>query len=167
LSWLLRSLTRPVSSILDRMDSRQLTGIDRLAGVVTTGELLAADVTRTRIGTLVRTGELVSVGRGVYAMAGLAAEARQIQTGPEVLRAVAALATVGAGAVASRHTAALVHGLDLTGGPSPLVAITRAPGMGSRSGKPGVRIHSAALPAAHVTERLGLPVTPWHGRSWI
>jgi predicted transcriptional regulator of viral defense system len=141
------------------MDTRELTGIDRLAGIVTTGELLAAGVTRSRISTLVRIGELVSLGHGTYAMASLAEEVRKIQTGPEVLRAVTALATARAGTVASHGTAALVHGLDLVGSPPSSVTVTRAPGIGSRSGKPDVRVHWAALPAAHVTERLGLPVT--------
>ena len=61
--------------------------------------------------------------------------------------------------MASHHTAAQIHGLDLLDRPSALVAITRSPGVGSRSGKPGAQVHCAELPATHVGWRLAVPTT--------
>ena len=101
----------------------------------------------------------MSMGNGVYATASVVDELRGVPGAHEVLRVTSALATVGEGAVASHQTAAVVHGLDLVGKPPPFVTITRAPGNGSRSGRPGVVVRSAALPAEHVTERVGVAVT--------
>jgi very-short-patch-repair endonuclease len=99
------------------------------------------------------------MGNGVYATASVVEELRRVSGGDQVLRVTAALATVGAGAVASHQTAAVIHGLDLVGIPPPWVTITRPPGNGSRSGKSGVVVHCAALPAEHITERVGVAVT--------
>ena len=141
------------------MTSEAMTGTLRLAGIVTRAELAARGVSRGQIRTAVLRGDLVSMGNGVYATASIVAELRGVEGADEVLRVTVALATVGAGAVASHQTAAVIHGLDLVGKPSPVVTITRAPGKGSRSGRPGVEVHAAALPAEHITERVGVPVT--------
>ena len=61
--------------------------------------------------------------------------------------------------MASHQSAAEAHGLDLLRRPSALVTLTRQPGLGSKSGKPNVRVHTAELPAAHVGGRFGVPVT--------
>ncbi len=141
------------------MTSGTLSGSLRLAGIATRAELAAVGVSRSQIRAAVLRGELVSMGNGVYATASKVEELREVQGAEEVLRVTAALATVGAGAVASHETAAVIHGLDLVGKPSPDVRITRAPGNGSRSGRPGVIVHSAALPRGQITERVGVPVT--------
>ena len=71
------------------------------------------------------------------------------------------MAVSGPGVVASHHSAALIHALELLGrSPGETVALTRSPGTaGCRTGGPGIRIHMAALPARHVITRRGLPVT--------
>lgn len=136
------------------MPEQKSRDIRLLAGFLTTTELLGQGFSTGRIRTLVRRGDLVVLSRGVYAAA----------TGPakppddSLKVAAAALATCGPGAVASHHTAAAIHGLDLLGRRPARAAITRAPGS-SRSGKAGVLVHSAALPAGHVTQHGGVPVT--------
>jgi hypothetical protein len=77
------------------------------------------------------------------------------------VQVAAALAVSGQGAVASHHSAALIHALELLGRqPSETVALTRPPGTaGCRTGGPGIRLHIGALPAGHAIIRRGLPVT--------
>lgn len=79
----------------------------------------------------------------------------------ELLRLSAALAPAVDGAAGSHQSAAIIHGLDLLRwNPAGDVVITRPRGStGSRTGRPGVRVHAAALPAAHVTTRGGVRVT--------
>jgi hypothetical protein len=54
-----------------------------------------------------------------------------------------------------------VYRLGIVGhDPAPLIQITRAPGnRGSRTGRPGVRVHVAALPADHVVSHRGVLLT--------
>jgi hypothetical protein len=75
--------------------------------------------------------------------------------------AAASLAMTGPGTVVSHHSAALLHGLDLLSrGASRIVALTRPPdSTSSRTGRAGVRLHAAALPAGHVVTCHGVSVT--------
>ncbi|HXP21504.1 MAG TPA: DUF559 domain-containing protein [Streptosporangiaceae bacterium] len=72
-----------------------------------------------------------------------------------------ALTLAGPEAAASHHDAAVIHGLDLLDGPpADFVAVTRPPdAAGSRTGRPGIRLHNASLPPGHVTSRRGMGVT--------
>jgi hypothetical protein len=125
--------------------------------VVTHAELAAAGTSPGQIRRLVRRGALLRLSYGTYAPAALIAT----EAGEYAARVAAALVVTGHGAVASHHTAALIHELDMLGQvPRDLVAVTRPlGGAGSRTGSPGVRVHIAALPAGHLTVRRGLPVT--------
>jgi len=134
-------------------------GSSRLAGIVTTAELLASGMPRWRLRSLVRSGALVHVRPGVYARAVLLARLTHEPTGEHALRAAASLLTLP-GAVASHHTAARIHGFDLLGRPPARVAVTRPPGAGgSRSARAGVIVHNAVLPADQVIAWRGIPVT--------
>jgi len=104
-------------------------------------------------------GELVRLGVGMYATADLAELIGALPIGRLLLSAAAAAASLGPAAAASHQTAALLHGLSLLGPPPAVLTITRPPGTGSRSARPGIRIHCAALPAGHVGGRLAVPVT--------
>jgi hypothetical protein len=108
---------------------------------------------------MVERGELLRVGWGYYATADLAELIPRLDVGALLLSAAAAVAALGPSAVVSHETAALLHGLSLLGPPPDVLTITRPPGVGSRTGKPGVRVHSAALPAEHVGGRLAVPIT--------
>jgi hypothetical protein len=144
------------AAILWSMASQSLPEVGRLGGIITTAELNASGVTQSRLRTLTRQGDLVCLGRGVYAARDELARAHRFGFGDLELKAAAALAPLQPGVVASHHTAARIHGLDLLSAPS-LVTITRAGG--SRSGKPGVMVHTAALPDHHVSLRAAIPVT--------
>jgi predicted transcriptional regulator of viral defense system len=146
------------AAILGSMTTRSLPDIARLAGIITAAELRASGVTRSRLRTLVHRGELTRLERGVYAAGDELARAARFGFGKQELHAVAVLAALQPGSVASHYTAAALHGLDLLCRP-PLLTITRPPGAGSRSGKPGVLVHSATLPDHHVCLRAAVPVT--------
>jgi Protein of unknown function (DUF559)/Transcriptional regulator, AbiEi antitoxin len=145
-------------------------------GVSTTAELRAAGLSTRRIRLLVHDGALRPVLHGVYVSAEFAASAAgggpatsdrrraESPTDPgdsHLVKVAAALAVTGAHSVGSHRSAAQVNGLSLLRSrAADLVHVTRAPtDRGSRTGRPGVRVHQAALPDGHVTRRQGVPVT--------
>lgn len=130
-----------------------------MPGIFTTDDLLACGRSPRQIQAMLQRGVLVRLSRGVFATADLHARLQTVREGEPLLRAAAALATAGPGAVASHQTAAQVHGLDLLRQPAPVVTLTRPPGTGSRSAKHGVHVHAANLPASHAGGRFGVPVT--------
>ena len=141
---------------------------DRLEGVRTTAELLAAGVPARQIRRLVRDGALCSLRPGVYATAATvsslvrdARDERARQAGGQLLQLAATLAVSGSRSVGSHRSAALVHGLGLVGrGRKSVAEITRAPGdRGSYTGRSGVLVHIAALPAEHVVSYRGVLLT--------
>jgi very-short-patch-repair endonuclease len=146
-------------SILVGMEGQSTPDKLRLEGLVTTTDLRAAGITRRQQATLLGRGELVAVSSGVLARGSVYRELVAKSASAELLRAAAALVTSAPGAVASHHTAAVMYNLDLLGWPPQRISITRPPASGSRSGKPGVLVHSAELPPGHVTRRKGVPVT--------
>lgn len=133
----------------------------RFAGIVTSAELREAGLSPGQVRTLVRRRVLAPLALGVYAPAGrAAAERARGPAGEHALRIAASLAQAGPGPVASHHSAALLHGLDVLGSVRPRAAeVTRPPGTGSRSGRPGIRVHAAALPPGHLTTHGAIPVT--------
>jgi len=142
-------------------------------GVRTTAELLAAGLSPYRIRRLVREGSLQPLLTGVYAatklVAAMSGDGRATDrpggagqpADEHLLHVAAALAATGWRAVGSHRSAALAHGLGLVWSQSPgLVEITRSPeDRGSRTGRPGVRVHAAAVAADHVVRRRGIPLT--------
>jgi hypothetical protein len=101
------------------------------------------------------------LGYGTYAPTALVAAEAPGWAREHAVRIAAALAVTGPGAVASHHSAAQIHGLDMLGRvQGEFVAVTRAPGgSSSRTGREGIRLHIAALPAWHLSVRRGIPVT--------
>jgi hypothetical protein len=126
---------------------------------MTTAKLEAAGFSEARIRRLVQQGVLLRVGRGVYASAALVGETTRDPVGDQILRTAGALAVAMPGAVASHHSAATIHGLDLLGRQPPGTTLTHRPGAGSGTRRPGVQVHVAALPSGHVTVRSGVRVT--------
>ncbi|HXB47372.1 MAG TPA: type IV toxin-antitoxin system AbiEi family antitoxin domain-containing protein [Streptosporangiaceae bacterium] len=126
---------------------------------MSSAQLAAAGRSSHQIRAMAERGELLRIGWGYYATADLAELIRALPTGRLLLSAAAAAASLGPSAVVSHQTAALLHELSMLGPPPAALTVTRPPGAGSRSGKPGVRIHCAALPPGHVGGRLGVPVT--------
>jgi predicted transcriptional regulator of viral defense system len=145
------------AAILGLMTVRNLSGSWRLAGIRTTSELRAAGKSPTEIRTLLRRGTLIQVRRGVYARADLAADLLARPSGDHLLRTAAALASYGP-AAASHESAALIYGMSLLKKAPEQVTLTRPVGL-NRAGQPGLRVHSAELPATHVTVQHGMRVT--------
>ena len=143
------------------MTAPRMSDLSRLAGVMTTAELAAAGVSRGQLRRLVRRGAWRRLAHGVFAPAEVVAEEAGDPAGNHAVQIAAALALRGSDAVASHHSAAAMHALELLGRKTgDTVALTRPPGAaGCRTGGPGIRLHIAALPAAHVISRRGLPVT--------
>ena len=79
----------------------------------------------------------------------------------ELLRVAATLAVTGSRSAGSHRSAALSYGLGLAGrGTDSAAEITRAPGgRGSYTGRLGVLVHVAALPADHVVSYRGVLLT--------
>jgi hypothetical protein len=98
---------------------------------------------------------------GVYAPAALVESVAGEPATTHLLQVAAAIAAANSYAVGSHRSAAIVHGLSLIGQPrAGRVELTRAPdGRGSKSRRPGIRLHMAALPAGDVTKRRRVPVT--------
>ena len=143
------------------MTAPRMSDLSRLAGVMTTAELAAAGVSRGQLRRLVRRGAWRRLAHGVFAPAEVVAEEAGDPAGNHAVQIAAALALSGSDAVASHHSAAAIHALELLGRRTgETVALTRPPAAaGCRTGGPGIRLHIAALPAGHVISRRGLPVT--------
>ena len=111
--------------------------------------------------SLVRSGDLVRMRRGVYATRRAADWAEGNQTRAHVLRALAIRATVGRAAVVSYQSAALLHGLSLLDSPPIDTVMLTLPTARSwnRPASAGVAFHCADLPPEHVTRLYNLPVT--------
>ena len=111
--------------------------------------------------SLVRSGDLVRMRRGVYATRRAADWAEGNQTRAHVLRALAIRATVGRAAVVSYQSAALLHGLSLLDSPPIDTVMLTLPTAKSwnRPAAAGVVFHCADLPPGHVTRLYNLPVT--------
>ena len=117
---------------------------------------------------MVRDGALCSLRPGVYASAGavsaLVGDTRdewERRAGTQLLRVAATLAVTGSRSAGSHRSAALAYGLGLAGrGTDSAAEITRAPGgRGSYTGRLGVLVHVAALPADHVVSYRGVRLT--------
>lgn len=150
------------SDIVRSVQRWEIPDSGRLAGVVTTAELVKAGLTKPAIRRLTRRGVLTAVRRGAYARTDLLAR----MPGREELRArvlqiTAAVAVVGGDAVASHQDAAIVLGVDLLEHlPADLITVSRPDGReGMLAGRPMIRVRSTALPQEQVTVRGGVPVT--------
>jgi predicted transcriptional regulator of viral defense system/very-short-patch-repair endonuclease len=141
------------------MTNKSEPEMQRMAGLMTSQELLARGVTKARLKTRLQRGELTAVWHGVYGITELVTTVRARPGGDEAMRAAAAVMALGAGNVVSHQTAASLHRLDVVGPRERSVVISRAAGTGGRHSWQGVRVHTATLPEAHVTSEYGIPVT--------
>jgi len=134
--------------------------LPRFAGIMTSRGLNAAGYSPAQIRRLTRQGVLAPVNRGAYAHAALAAGTARDPAAEQALRVASVLAVGTPCAVGSHLSAAIIHGLDVLGpAPRRTLAVTHPPGTGSGAGRPGVRVHVAALPDGHVTVQGGVRVT--------
>jgi very-short-patch-repair endonuclease len=116
-------------------------------GVVSRRQLLDAGVPRTTLGDRIRSGNLVAVHRGVYAVGH-----RRLRREGHWLAAVLA---VGPGAVLSHRDAAGLHDLRPANHARIDVTTTR-----NRRDEPGIRVHrTRVLEVEDMTRVAGIPVT--------
>ena len=121
----------------------------------------AAGVSRKMLRTLARSGDLVRIRQGAYATRRAVDWAKDDPVRNHVLGVIAVRAWVGHDAVASYHSAATLHQLDLLESlPSGTVTVTLpANRQWKRPAGAGVVFHCADLPRGHVTRLYNLPVT--------
>jgi hypothetical protein len=111
--------------------------------------------------SLVRSGELIRMRQGVYATKRAADWAGAEPVRAHALKVLAAMAGAPGDAVASYHSAALLHHLSLLTSPSPdTVTLTLPPARKWNRARPAdVVFHASELPQEHVTRLYNLPLT--------
>jgi len=132
--------------------------------MISTAELLRAGISDADLRALKDEGILMPMGRGIYARAGEALKLTAKPGGLRAMRATAAAVVCGHGAAISHRDAAIIHGLDLfktdNRAEQASASMTRPPGTrGSRTVRPGIELHTAALPAHHRIAWRGVQVT--------
>jgi hypothetical protein len=140
------------------MTANDLSKACRLVGIVSTAQLLAAGKSHTQIATAVERGSLIRLGRGVFARSEVARQFLDRPDGEHLVKAIAALAVCGSGAVLSHQSAARIHGIDLVGWPPAGVTVTCPPERGWR-GRPGITVHAINVPAGQLTSAWSIPIT--------
>jgi len=142
------------------MTLRDIPDAVRKNTVATTERWRARGISPDLMRSLVRSGDLVRVRRGVYATRTAVDWAGADQARGHALRVHAIRATVGGAAVVSYHSAAVLHGLGLLKPPKDTVTLTLPPGRAwNRPASAGVVFHAADLPPGHLTKLYSLPVT--------
>jgi hypothetical protein len=143
---------------LSIMTAPRLPETRRIAGIMTTKELAAAGFSDRRIRTLARRGDLHQAGRGVYANGPEARDMLKFPDGRQLLELAAAGAAASPAAIVSHESAAYLHSIDLLALTDHAVALTY-PSLRGGTARAGVRVHTATVPAEHVTTVVGLQVT--------
>lgn len=121
-----------------------------------------AGISRARLRLLVQSGDLVGVRYGCYATKEIAAEAQDDPCLDHAIKVAAIMVTTQRRAcVASHHSAARIHGLELLFPPDKdVLTITVPPGKKTgRAKETDVVRHAAALPKEHITAYREIQVT--------
>ena len=144
----------------DRVICVETTALSKIS-VGTMATWRAAGLSRTHLARLTQAGELVRIRHGVYATARIVAEAQADPRRGHALRVAAVTATRTRKSVASHHSAAQMHGLDLLSKPPDgTVTLTVPPGTPNGAfGRAGTVHHAARLPDEHVIRLYGVPAT--------
>ncbi|MBO0803026.1 MAG: hypothetical protein J2P25_08125 [Nocardiopsaceae bacterium] len=118
-------------------------------------------VSEKKLKLLVSGGDLVRVRYGFYATKEILARAAEDPPLAHAIQVAAVRAASMRGGVASHHSAARMHGIELLHPPEEdVVTLTVPPGrQWGRHGPRGVVRHAAQLAEGHVTTLYGLPVT--------
>jgi predicted transcriptional regulator of viral defense system len=126
-------------------------------------EWSAAGVSKKKLELLVAAGDLERVRRGFYATSELLATAEDDPALGHAIKAAAVCAASNRGkqeGVASHHSAARMHGIELLYPPDEeVVTITVPQGRQTGRRKTDVIVHAARLPAGHIAKLHGVRVT--------
>ena len=174
-----RKLKFALARRLEACDYRVMTRTDvpdivRRNTVMSARRWQAKGVSPALMRSLIRSGQLIRMRQGVYATKRALDWANAVNPanpangdpGPDPVRAhvlsvLAAIATVGRNAVASYHSAALLHRLSLlTAPPAGTVTLTLPSARKWNRAQPAdVVFHASDLPKEHVTRLYNVPVT--------
>lgn len=129
--------------------------------VGTASQWRAAGISESQLTTLVRAGQLVRLRHGVYATGTILTQTRTSPGRRHALEVAAVTMARAHRGVASHHSAAVIHGIELLRRPPDgTVTLTFPPGSRTGRHRPGgVVRHAAQLPADHVVRRFDVPVT--------
>jgi very-short-patch-repair endonuclease len=129
--------------------------------VLTAAQWRDIGVTRAQLQSLAGSGELVQFRHGVYATRKAVSDAAGSPRRLHALRVRAIQAAVGFDVIASHHSAARIHGLDMVFPPAEdLVSVTRrSPGRIVRSRSTGVVVHNVPVPDWQLTGAFGISLT--------
>ncbi|MCL2585626.1 MAG: hypothetical protein FWE35_24580 [Streptosporangiales bacterium] len=119
-------------------------------------------LSRPRMKTLVQSGDLVRVRYGCYATKDVLADAKDDPCLDHAIKVAALMAASRRrDCVASHHSAARMHGLELLHPPGEdIITITVPPGRKTgRARETDVVRHAARIPGDHITDFRGVPVT--------
>jgi predicted transcriptional regulator of viral defense system len=143
------------------MTDRDVPDAVRKRQVMTVEQWRSRGVSRPLLRALTRSGELVPLRRGVYVTKSALLWAGSDGVRRHVLHVLAAQSVVGRHAVASYHSAAVLHRIDLLETPPEgIVALTLPPATTWNRARPAsIVFHAAELPGEHVARLYSLPVT--------
>jgi very-short-patch-repair endonuclease/predicted transcriptional regulator of viral defense system len=133
----------------------------RKMDIGTTARWRAAGLSTRQLYSLIHSGQLVKVRRGVYATSGVMARAETDPGLRHALDVVAVRDTRTGKGVASHHSAAQLLRLNLLNAPPPgTVTLTVPPGTRVTDyARTGVICHAAEMPDEHMTKLYGIPAT--------
>ena len=128
---------------------------------MTAGRWRDRGISKQRLRVLARSGDLVPLRRGVYATKSAVQWAGTDRVRRHLLHVMAVRSVVGRHAVASYHSAAVLHRVDLLKSPpEDAVTFTLPPDRPWNRARPANAVfHSAELPKEHRATIYGLPVT--------
>lgn len=143
------------------MTRRDLPDAVSKSKVLAASQWNALGVAPHLVRSLTKSGDLVRMRQGAYATRRAVEWAGADATRCHVLHVMAVLVTVGRHAVASYHTAAILHHLDLLKRPPKgTVTLTLPPDKSwNRARSAGIIFHAAELPEEHLTKIYNLLVT--------
>lgn len=116
-------------------------------------------VSRQQLRTLVRSGDLIQTRYGVYATKAAVAKAALTPRLGHALEVRSAMAVIGEDVVASHHSAALIHGLEMLNQPAAGVVTFTCSRNRHHGSYKGVVFHTGELPPRHVMKWRHIPVT--------
>lgn len=143
------------------MTRRDLPDAVSKSKVLAANQWNAIGVAPHLIRSLTKSGDLVRMRQGAYATRRAVEWAGTDATRCHALRVMAVLATVGKHAIASYHSAAILHHLDLLKPPpTGTVTLTLSPDRSWNRARPAdIVFHTAELPKEHLTKIYNLVAT--------
>jgi very-short-patch-repair endonuclease len=141
--------------------ARKVPDVISESRVLTAAQWRDLGVTRAQLRSLAGAGELVQFRHGVYATRRAVNDAANSPRRLHALRVRAVQAAVGYDVIASHHSAARIHGLDMLSPPGEdLVSVTRSsPGRVVKPSSTGIVVHNVPVPDWQRSGAFGISLT--------